>query len=187
MKKHRLPLVGIACTLMFATCLPGTGSAMASLQTVAASSAPSQPGLPYTADQLHTLLPPSVYFQGKVAPLQARNAGGTSFGPNAAVWAALVDTSGYASAIQERYQFYLVTESRLQVGDKTVPAGAYGGGFLGDRFVLMDPGGHTVAEGATQTDAALPRPRPLQILPDGANAVKLFLGRRWVRLQAAGQ
>ena len=126
-----------------------------------------------------------MYFQGKSAPLQLRNAAAAKLSGNAVVWASLVDTSGYATSVQERYQFYFVTEIPLQVGTAQLPAGAYGGGFLGDRFLLMDLGGHTVIQGPTQTDAALPRPRPLQFRPDTTDSVKLFLGKRWVSLRPA--
>lgn len=146
--------------------------------------APAKPGIPFSAQALSSLLPATVYFQGRTAPLQLRNAAAVSFGEGAIVWAALVDSSGYATATQEKYQFYLVTEAPLRFGETSLPAGAYGGGFIGDRFILMDIGGHTVAEGPTQMDAALARPRPLQMLPESSSAVKLILGRHSVRLQA---
>ncbi len=150
--------------------------------TVSPPGPTAQPGVPFKADKLATLLPATVYFQGRTANLQLRNAGGTAFGGNAIVWAALVDASGYASNVQERYQFYLVTETPLQIGDAQLAAGVYGAGFVGQRFVIMDIGGHTVAQGSTQLDQILPHPRPLQMLPESADAVKLYLGRRWVTL-----
>lgn len=159
-------------------------TACAQAQPSPAQAAPSTPGAVFSAEQLSRLLPPSVYFQGKTAPLQTRNAGGTTFADGAIVWVSLVDASGYATSVQEKYQFYLVTEGPLRVGDARVPAGAYGGGFVGDHFLLMDLGGHTVAQGPVQTDAAMTRPRPLQVVPDTLSSVKLCLGRRWVTLQA---
>ncbi len=96
----------------------------------------------------------------------------------------MVDSSGYASGIQEKYQFYLVTEGPLRIGNAKIGPGAYGGGFVGNEFELMDLGGHTVAQGPTQTDADLRRPRPLQVLADSSTAVKLVLGRRWVELES---
>ena len=131
------------------------------------------------------MLPATVYFQRQTAPLQLRNAGGTAFANNRIVWVSLVDNSGYSTGVQERYQFYLVTEGPLRFGDASLPAGAYGGGFLGDHFLLMDLGGGTLAQGPLQNDAALVRPRPLQLVPGTSSAVKLYLGRRWVLLQSA--
>lgn len=158
-------------------------SATQQAATTAAST--SSAGRPLSPEAVAKLLPVSVYFQGKTAPLQLRNAAAVSFSDDATVWAALVDTSGYASDVQERYQFYLVTESPLLVGQTMLAAGAYGGGFIGDRFLIMDLGGHSVAEGDLQKDPAMKRPRPLQMMPDMPNAVKLYLGRHWVELQAA--
>ncbi len=141
-------------------------------------------GVPFSSEKLGSLLPATVYFQEKTAPLQLRNAAGTTFGNQAIVWASLVDTSGYSTSVQERYQFYFVTESGLRFGSVHLPAGAYGGGYVGNRFVLMDLGGHSIGEGDTEMDANLRRPRPLQMVADGPTSVKLYLGRRWVLLQA---
>ena len=140
-------------------------------------------GVPYTAAQVASLLPPSVYFAGQTASLQLRNAAAVKLG-GGIIWISLVDSSGYATDVQERYQFYLVTEQRLHLGDADLPAGAYGGGFLKDRFLIMDLGGRTVAGGKVETDRSLTRPRPLQLLPDTATSARLFLGRRWVSLRA---
>lgn len=171
--------------------------ASASAQTVQAASGSAGPheatsdqptnattGTLLTPEALANLLPTTVYFKGKTASLQLRNAGAARFSDGALLWVALVDTSGYASDVQEKYQFYLVTESALVVGGVSLAAGAYGGGFVGDRFLLMDLGGHTVAEGPLQTDPTLRRPRPLQMLPDTPNSVKLYLGRHWVQLHS---
>ncbi len=155
------------------------------MQTSAATDAgAAQPGTPFSADKLAALLPSTVYFQGRSAPLQIRNAGGTTFAGGQVVWAALVDTSGYSTSVQERYQFDLVGEGPLRLGDASLPAGAYGAGFVGDRFLVMDLGGHTLVEGALQMDASLRRPRPLQVVADQPSSVKLYLGRHWVALQA---
>ena len=141
------------------------------------------PGIPFSADTLTSLLPATVYFQGRSAPLQLRNAGGTTFAEGAIVWVSLVDSSGYSTSVQERYQFYLVTEGPLQFGSVSLRPGAYGGGFVGDRFLVMDLGGHTIGEGATQTDNGMQRPRPLQVRADQPMSVRLYLGRRWVSLR----
>lgn len=151
----------------------------------ASTTVASTPGTPFSAEQISSLLPATVYFQGRSAPLQLRNASAVSFAGGAIAWAALVDTSGYATSVQEKYQFYLVTEGPLRVGEASVPAGAYGGGFVGDRFILMDIGGHTLAQGPIHMDSDLKRPRPLQLVPDSATAVKLYLGRQWISLRAA--
>lgn len=132
--------------------------------------------------------------------MQIRNAGGTRFG-TAVVFAVLVDSSGYATSVQQKYQFYFVTETDVRFGGQTLHPGAYGGGFVENgRFVVMDIGGHTLAEGATLLDNALARPRPLQITAEHENsahgdsahrdaahweAVRLYLGRRYILIEAA--
>lgn len=189
-------LIVFAPVLAFTMCCFGKFGVALAYGQAPASSAQALPsrapvgsdgyGTPFKADKLNQLLPATVYFQGKTAPLQLRNAGGSTLSGGVVVWAALVDSSGYASSLQERYQFYLVTEAPLLVGGSRIAAGAYGGGFVGDRFLVMDLGGHTVAEGSTEVDPGLARPRPLQFLPEAPNAVKLFLGRRWVELRSEG-
>ena len=163
--------------------LPRAAAPTQTAATPATSSATETSGI-FSADKLTSLLPATVYFQGKSAPLQIRNAAGTALNGKQILWASLVDTSGYSSSVQERYQFYLVSEGPFRIGDAAIPAGAYGAGFLGDHFLIMDLGGHTIAQGPLQTDKDLRRPRPLQMVPDQASSVKLYLGRHWVLLQA---
>ena len=152
------------------------------LQNQAAAAAP-----PFTQQQLETLLPATVYFRGKTASLQLRNAGGINFGGDAIVLAALVDTSGYSSAIQDAYQLYLLTETPLTIGGQRLPAGAYGAGIVSGKFTVLDIGNHPVLQAAAMQDASMTRPRPLQVLSDGPHAIKLYLGRHWVRMQEATQ
>ncbi len=151
----------------------------------ATAAAAPKPGVPFSADQVAVLLPATVYFQGKSAPVQLRNAAAIVLSGGATLWVALVDSSGYSSSVQQRYQFYFVTEGPLQVGNARLPTGVYGGGFVGAHFLFMDVGGHTVAQGPIQTDPGLHRPRPLQLIPESPSAVKLYLGRRLVTLQPA--
>jgi hypothetical protein len=196
MSAHRRTWIGSFSLALFFS-LPGLASGTApvlriaeraaQVQSPARTETPVAPGSLFSSEQIAGLLPATVYFQGKTAPLQLRNAAGTSFGKDAIVWASLVDSSGYSSSVQERYQFYLVSEAPLRFGDVRLPAGAYGGGFLGDRFVIMDLGGHTLGEGPVETDAKLSRPRPLQMAVDPASgassSVRLYLGRHWILLQ----
>lgn len=178
----------LACALLLPASLAAAGASVApafAMQQTAQDAAHAQPGIPLKPDALAALLPATVFFQGRTAALQMRNAAAVPFAKGAIVWAALVDSSGYATATQEKYQFYLVTECPLRFGNARIPAGVYGGGFIGDHFILMDVGGHTIAQGPTQLDAAYPRPRPLQMLPVSPSAVKLMLGRHWVNVEAA--
>lgn len=134
---------------------------------------------------LEGIFPPSFYFRGKTAPVQWRNAAALRFSAQSIFFAGLIDSSGYASGIQDKYQMYLLTEQPMLIGDQLLPAGAYGAGFVGDRFVVMDIGGKTVAEGQTQLDEHFARPRPLQIVLPPASDARLYLGRRWIPMRLA--
>jgi hypothetical protein len=60
-------------------------------------------------------------------------------------------------------------------------AGVYGIGFIdGDKLVVTDVGAHEVLTVSTMTDAGLARPRPLQVVADGANGYRIYAGRRYV-------
>jgi hypothetical protein len=139
-------------------------------------------------EQAGPLLPPSVFYKGQVAPIQTRNSAGLRFPDSTLALAALVDTSGYSSAVQQTYQGYLILEKALQIGDKTLLPGAYGFGFVsGDRMVVMDIGGSEVLGTSTVRDPGLQRPNPLQILPDPASSARfrLYLGRSYVTIEAS--
>ena len=104
---------------------------------------------------------------------------------------ALVDTSGYSSGIQQRYQAYLITEVPLEVGGgsdarRLVP-GAYGVGFIqNDRFVVMDLGAHELLNVGSHHDAELHRPMPLQVLDTpAAGTYRLYEGRSFVAFRRA--
>ncbi|HMF77695.1 MAG TPA: hypothetical protein VK604_18710, partial [Bryobacteraceae bacterium] len=86
-------------------------------------------------------LPNSVFFRGQSAPIQARNSGGVQFAKDALLLVALVDTAGYSSSVQEKYQAYLITETPIVIEGHRLDPGAYGCGFLAaNAFVVMDIG-----------------------------------------------
>ena len=134
--------------------------------------------------EVEKMLPQTVYFQGRTAPLQVRNAGAVRFADGSIVFAALVDAAGYASGIRDKYQFYLVAETRVRFADRDLPAGAYGCGILADgSLVVMDIGGHDLLSIPTSVDPDLKRPRPLQMVADKGN-YRLYIGRRYLNFSA---
>src|SRR5580700_12052984 len=78
------------------------------------------------ADITPALFPDKVFFRGKTAASQLRNAGGVKFADGMYFLAALVDNSGYSTAIKEKYQAYILSEVALEIGGTKLPAGAYG-------------------------------------------------------------
>jgi hypothetical protein len=126
------------------------------------------------------LLPATVYYRGQQAPTELRNSGGVKFADGFFVLATLVDTSGYSTGIQAKYQAYFITEVPLKIGGKNLAAGIYGVGFVGDKFVVTDVGAHDVLMVAAHEDAGLKLPRPLQVVADGAGGYRLYAGRKFV-------
>jgi len=131
---------------------------------------------------LVNLIPATVFFRGQVASIQTRNSGGIKLADGMLVLCALVDTSGYSTAVQQKYQAYFITEVTLNVGGQTLKPGAYGVGFVeGSRFVVMDLGAHDLMTIEGTHDAALKRPTPLQILADTTpNRYRLYINRNYI-------
>jgi hypothetical protein len=95
---------------------------------------------------------------------------------------ALVDTAGYSSSVQEKYQAYLITEASIDIEGHRLQPGAYGCGFVtGNTFIVMDIGGHDLFSVPSAKDAMLRRPTPLQILPGpDSTGYRLYIGREYV-------
>lgn len=145
----------------------------------AASTTNSTDILLHPAD-LETLIPPAVFFQGQTATVQKRNSGGVRFAGGPLMFAMKVDTGGYSSSIQERYQTYLVTEVALDIDGHKLPPGAYGVGSIGDKFLVMDLGGHDIFTATSQHDNEMKRPTPLQVQADPTHGYRLYSGRTFV-------
>jgi hypothetical protein len=97
------------------------------------------------------------------------------------VLATLVDTSGYATNVQSKYQAYFIAEVPIKVGGENLAAGIYGVGFVGDKFVVTDVGAHDLLTVNSGEDAGIKRPTPLQVLADPAGGgFRLYAGRRFV-------
>jgi hypothetical protein len=91
------------------------------------------------------------------------------FADGAYTLAVLVDTSGYSTAIQQKYQGYLLTETALEFGAQRLVPGAYGFGFIGSRFLITDIGAHDVLAAEAKHDAQMSRPMPLQIVQSSSS------------------
>lgn len=134
-------------------------------------------------------LPSEVFFRGQSASIQARNSSGVRFGKDSLFLVTLVDTAGYSSALQEKYQAYLITETPIDIEGHRLTPGAYGCGFLtADAFVVMDIGGHDLFSVSSAKDPDLRRPTPLQIFPANEGpGYRLYFGRNYVNFTQAPQ
>jgi hypothetical protein len=149
----------------------------------AQSAAPAQARI-LSPQDIGALMPHSVFFRGQNATVQLRNTFGLRLADGKVMLAGLVDTSGYATGLQQKYQGYLLSETTLAINGEKLPAGAYGFGFVAnDTFVVMDIGAHEVLKVSSKADSTLPRPRPLQIVAGThAGNYRLYEGRRFVSI-----
>ena len=130
--------------------------------------------------ELSRVVPTTFYFQGLSAPTQMRNTAATRFGSNRYVIAGLVDTSGYAADVREKYQGFLITDSPIMIGGSELATGAYGFGFTNDeKLLILDLSGKEILSLAAAKDAQLKRPRPLMMIKS-ADGIRLYGGRSYV-------
>ena len=151
------------------------------LMGIASAQTPKQQTGVLNPTQLQAVFPATVYFSGQMTTTQLRNAGGVRWSEGKQTLFAMVDAGGYSTGMRERYQFYILSDVPVEINGKRLPAGAYGAGFLADKgFEVMDLGGTEIFHAAVQHDAAMQRPRPLQVTAAGNGRYRLCLGRDYV-------
>ena len=137
-----------------------------------------------SGDELKKAVPTEYFFRGQKAPVQVRNAVGFQLPDGKMILAALVYASGYSTAIQQKYQGLLITETKLTIGGSELAPGQYGFGFTADGKVnVMDVANNDVLSAPSQTDATLQHAVPLKLVEDGAG-YKLYAGKKWVEIKA---
>jgi hypothetical protein len=136
-----------------------------------------------SSDEVKKVVPAEFFYRGQKAPVELRNAAGFQLADGKIALAALVDASGYSTAVQQKYQGLLITEVKLSVGGSELAPGEYGFGFTADgKFVVMDVGNNDVLSAASQMDPELKRAVPLRIVEDG-DGYKLYAGKKWVGIK----
>lgn len=134
-------------------------------------------------DELKKAIPAEYFFRGQKAPVQMRNAVGFQLADGKMTLAALVDASGYSTAIQQKYQGMLITETKLDIAGSVLNPGEYGFGFTADgKFVVMDVANNDVLSASSQTDPALIHAVPLKLVEDGSG-YKLYAGKKWIGIK----
>ena len=134
-----------------------------------------------TPAELKMVVPSAYFFRGQSASVQLRNAVGFRDSSDRYVLAALVDTSGYSTDIQEKYQGLFITEVKLKVGDAFLAPGAYGFGFKDNKFMILDVSSSEILNVPFKTDDSVAHPVPLKLTADGAS-YRLYAGKKWVML-----
>lgn len=137
-----------------------------------------------SADEVKKATPTEYFYRGQKAPVQLRNAVGFQQADGKMTLISLVDASGYSTAIQQKYQGLLITESKLDIGGSTLAPGQYGFGFTADgKFMVMDVANSDVLSASYQTEQALQRAVPLKLVADG-DGYKLYAGKKWISIKA---
>jgi hypothetical protein len=175
----------IFLALLASMVLASVAAPVSMAQTAAAK--PAQDNLLKASEITPALFPDKVFFRGKTAAAQLRNAGGVHFADGMFFLASLVDNSGYSTAIKEKYQAYILSEVAIEIGGSKLPAGAYGIGWLKDgKFVVMDLGAHDIFSVDSKHDDGLKHPVPLQVVAGAsAGSYLLYGGRDSVEVKRA--
>ncbi len=141
-----------------------------------------KPGV-LSAAEVKSIAPTSYYYAGHAASVQTRNTAAfrTSGGKN--VLAGLVDTSGYSTAIAEKYQGFFISEAKLRVEGTELAPGEYGFGFAGDKFIVTNVAAEDVLSVGSKSDDQLKRAVPLKITEENGG-YRLYAGKKYVVLQA---
>jgi hypothetical protein len=132
-----------------------------------------------TGEQVKELAPTNYYFAGQSAAVQTRNTVGLKNSGGKVVLAGLVDTSGYSTAIAEKYQGLLITETKLTFDGATLDPGEYGFGFREGKFTVMNVAATDLLSVATQNDDQVKHPVPLKIEKEGPS-YRLYAGKKYV-------
>ncbi len=136
-----------------------------------------------TAAELKQSVPSTYFFRGQSATVQVRNSGGLRVGKDQLVVAALVDTSGYAQDVAQKYQGLFITEVKLSIGGADLAPGEYGFGFNADgKFRIMDVAANDVLATDIKSDDNLKRPVPLK-LSEEEGEYRLYAGKKYVTIK----
>jgi hypothetical protein len=135
------------------------------------------------AEELPKVVPTTYFFDDQVAPVQMRNAVAIRTHDGKVIAAALVDSSGYSSALAQKYQGFLITSKKVTIEGQTLPPGQYGFGFTNDgKFRVMDAGANDVFLVNSHRDEKLERAVPLKAIPSGAD-FRLYAGKKYVTVK----
>jgi len=136
-----------------------------------------------TGDALKKVVPSTYFFAGQSAAVQARNSVALKSAGGHYVLAGFVDTSGYSTAIQEKYQGFFITETKVTFDGATLDPGEYGFGFKGGKFLVMNVASTDLFSVATKGDEQAKHPVPLKLEKDG-EGYRLYAGKNYVVFKA---
>jgi hypothetical protein len=136
-----------------------------------------------SGDALKKVIPTTYFFAGQSAAVQTRNAVAFKSAGGHYVLAGFVDTSGYSTAIQEKYQGFFITETKISFEGQSLDPGQYGFGFKEGKFLIMNVASTDMFSVATKADDQLKHPVPLKLEKDG-DGYRLYAGKNYVAFKA---
>jgi hypothetical protein len=140
-----------------------------------------KPGI-LSATDVKGISPTTYYYAGHAATVQMRNTIGIRTQDGKNILAGMVDTSGYSTGIQQKYQGFLITEAKIRIEGTEVAPGQYGFGFMNDKFILTNVAAEDVLNVASKMDEQLKRPVPLKATEE-SGGYRLYAGKKYVVLQ----
>lgn len=166
----------LAATLMMLGGIPSSLLAQGSFQVVKGKA-------------FEDAIPNDFYLEGNRIPTQKRNSVLVKTPAGARVVFGLIDTTGYSSQIQQKYEGMIISESNFTLCGQKIGIGSFGFGHTKPlatssedmKLMIYDQAGNKIAECAGKKDAALAQASPLQMV--SGNPSKLYLGRYGFDLQ----
>jgi hypothetical protein len=144
-----------------------------------------------TGKAFDSALPKDFYLEGNAIPTAKRNAVMVHTPSGARAIFSLLDTSGYASSIIEKYVGMIITEGELSVCGNKLGVGSYGFGWApsppetdqAGKFLLYDQAGAKLAECESPRDAKLAHPQELRLVVGTDGTARLYHRRNSVELR----
>jgi hypothetical protein len=136
-------------------------------------------------------IPNDFYLEGNRIPVEKRNAVLLKAPAGARLVLALIDTSGYSSQIQQKYNGMVITEGRVSVCSVSLSVGSYGFGLEKPaatssedaKFFLYNQAGQKVGDCTAKKDSAVKQPKPLTVVLSKEGGARLYLGRYFLELK----
>lgn len=136
-------------------------------------------------------VPKDFYLEGNAIPTQKRNAALVKTPTGARLVFALIDTTGYSSQIQQKYEGMIINEGKVTLCGRVIGVGSYGFGFTkpvatsteATMFFVYNQAGGKVADCTMTKDEGLKQPVPLQVVVSKGAPAKLYLGKNWLEVK----
>lgn len=144
-----------------------------------------------TGKEFDGAVPQQFYLEGNAIPTEKRNAVLLHTAAGKRALFALLDTSGYSSAIQQKYEGMIISEGRLSVCGHVLGVGSFGFGMRrpmpGKKgtatFMMYDQAGKGLGGCTVTENPAKQQPRPLEVVTESNGTAELYLGKYGVALR----